>query len=69
MSIAVGVAAVTVREVLPETEPKLALTVVLPTDSAFANPIVGMVVLIVATAVFDEAQVTCVVRFCVLLSL
>lgn len=69
MLIAVGVAAVTVREVLPEIEPKVALTVVLPADRAFASPIVGMVVLIAATAEFDEAQVTCVVRFCVLLSL
>ena len=67
--IAVGVAAVTVTEVLPEIEPKEALIVVLPGDSAFASPVVGMVVLILATAVFDEAQVTCVVRFCVLLSL
>ena len=59
----------TVREVLPEIEPRVALIVVLPADSAFANPIVGMFVLMLATAVFDEAQVTCVVRFCVLLSL
>ena len=60
-----SVAAVTVRVVLPEMAPLVALMVVLPAFSADAKP----ALLIVAVVVLDEAQVTLAVRFCVELSL
>lgn len=41
----------------------------LPPATAFANPAVGVAVLTVAAAGFEELQVTVPVRFCVLLSL
>ena len=68
-AIPVTVADVTVSKVLPLTDPRVALMVAEPAESAELRPFVGAVVLIVATDVFEEAQVTCVVRFCVLLSL
>ena len=55
----------TVRVVDPLIETELARMVVLPGASPDANPML----LIVATAVFVELQVTELVRFCVLLSL
>ena len=62
-------AAVTVKVVDPETVPEVAVIVLLPAASVFASPCVGMVVLIVATAVFDELHVALPVRFCVVPSL
>lgn len=67
--IPVTVAEVTVRLALPLMDPTEALMVVLPAAMALARPMVGAAVLIVATAGFEDAQVTCVVMFCVLLSL
>jgi hypothetical protein len=57
--------AVTVRVVEPLIEPEAAWTVVMPVAVPVARP----PVLIVATAVFVELQVTVLVRFCLLLSL
>jgi hypothetical protein len=51
------VAEVAVRVVLPEIIPELAVMVALPAATAVARP----VLLTIATAVFDERQVTCVV--------
>ena len=63
-AIETSVAAVTVRVVEPGTLPNVALIVVVPAFTVVAKP----VVLIVAAAVLEEAQVTLAVRFCVLLS-
>ncbi len=49
------VAGVTVRVVLPEILPKVAVMVVVPATKAVARPLL----LTVATEVFDEVQVTC----------
>ena len=68
-AICVTVADVTVSRVLPLIDPSVALMVVVPAETADVSPIVGDVVLIVATAVLEDAQVTFEVRFCVLLSL
>lgn len=65
----VTVAEVTVSCVLPVTDPSDALIVVVPADTADTKPLVGAVVLTVATPVFVDAHVTCDVMFCVLLSL
>ena len=54
----------TVKVVDPETLPVVALIVVVPAFRAVARP----PEVIVAVAVFVEAQVTLLVRFCVLLS-
>jgi hypothetical protein len=51
------VAEVAVRVVLPEIIPELAVMVALPAATAVARPLL----LTIATAVFDELQVTCVV--------
>lgn len=51
------VAAVTVRVVLPEMPPWVAVMVAAPTVTAVARPLL----LIVATEVLDEVQMTCVV--------
>jgi hypothetical protein len=51
------IAGVTVRIVFPEILPEVAVTVAVPTATAVARPLL----LIVATEVFDEFQVTCVV--------
>ena len=40
----------------------------LPTAAELASPCEPLALLIVATPVLEEAQVTCVVRFCVELS-
>jgi hypothetical protein len=69
MVIAVTVAVVTVSKVPPLTDPSVALIVVGPALNARTSPLVGAVVLTVAMDVLEEAQLTCVVRFCVLLSL
>ena len=48
--------------------PLVAEIVVLPTAAVLANPCEPAALLIVATVVLLDAQVTCVVRFCVELS-
>lgn len=58
------VAAVTVKTEFPEILPDVAEMVVLPTATDVARPLV----LIEATAAFDEAQVTCEVKSCIVLS-
>src|SRR5437667_1903800 len=68
-AIEVRVAAVTVSVVLPETPPKVAVIVVVPAATDVARPCDPPALLIVATAVLDELQVTWVVRSCVVLSL
>ena len=60
-----SVAAVTVRTVDPVTPLKVALMLLVPVLTAVARP----PLLMVATDVVADAQVTCDVRFCVLLSL
>ena len=57
--------AVTERFVEPLIEPEVAEIVVLPVPTPVASP----PLVIVATAVLDELQVTELVRFCMLLSL
>ena len=64
-----GVAGVTVNMVEPLIEPRVAVIDVLPAVSDAASPAVGAVVLIVATAGFDDDHVTCPVRPWVLPSL
>ena len=59
-------AAVTVRVVLPDTCPRVALMVVGPAVSACARPVFWPTE---ATAVEDEVQLTIVVRLAVLVSL
>ena len=59
-----SVAGFTVRLVDPPTLPDVAVILLLPTATAVANP----ELLIVATLVVADIQVTELVRFCVLLS-
>jgi len=59
-----SVAGVTVRIVEPCNTPSVALMVLVPTPTALASPLVEMV----AAAVVPDAQVTEVVRFCVVVS-
>src|SRR5438309_11971286 len=68
-SIVDRVAAVTVSVVFPETSPSVAVIVVVPAATDVAKPSQPPAVLIVAAAVLDELQVTCVVRSCVVLPL
>src|SRR6266436_3898499 len=69
-AIEVRVAAVTVSVVFPETSPKVAVIVMGPPAATdVAKPCDPPALLIVATAVLDELQVTWVVRSCVVLSL
>ena len=58
----------TVSVVDPFTLPRVALIVVEPEPTLVARPFEPAVLLIVATPVADELQVTVVVMFCVLLS-
>jgi len=58
----------TVSVVDPFTLPRVALIVVEPEPTLVASPFEPAVLLIVATPVADELQVTVVVMFCVLLS-
>jgi hypothetical protein len=67
--IEVMTAEVTVRVVDPETAPETAVMVVVPAVTAFARPWVGVLVLTLATAGFEELHVALAVRFCVLPSL
>ena len=62
------VAEVTVKVVLPEMLPLVAEIVVLPGATELASPCEPAALLIVAILVLLEAQITCVVRFCVELS-
>src|SRR6266704_2530973 len=69
-AIEVRVAAVTVSVVFPKTSPKVAVIVMGPPAATdVARPCDPPALLIVATAVLDELQVTWVVRSCVVLSL
>lgn len=67
-SILVTVALVTVRAVEPDTEPWVAVIVVVPGATAVACPCRPAALLIVATAVLDEVQVTLAVMFWLVLS-
>ena len=67
-AIDVSVAAVTVRVVDPDILPDIALIVVEPVATRVASPLEPAALLMVATPVLDELQVTVVVRFCVVLS-
>ena len=67
-AIDTNVAEVTVSVVLPEMAPLAAEIVVLPTAAELASPCEPVALLIVAALVLLDAQVTCVVRFCVELS-
>lgn len=67
--IEVGIAALTINEAVPLTESSEALIVEVPGATAWASPIVGAALLMVAAEVLEEDQVTVVVRFCLLLSL
>ena len=58
----------TVRVVVPETPPVVALMVVCPAFTPVASPLVALALLMVATFLFDELQVTDFVRSCVELS-
>jgi hypothetical protein len=60
-TIELNVTAVTVSVVLPETELKVAEIVALPEPTPVARP----AALIVALLLFDEAQVTVLVKFTV----
>jgi hypothetical protein len=51
-------AALTFNTVLPDTLPKAAEIVVAPTPAVLARPFEPLALLIVAAAVFNEAQVT-----------
>lgn len=61
-------AAVTVYDFVPEIEPNVAVIVEDPMATAVAKPSEPDALLMVAIDVLDEAQVTDVVMFCVLLS-
>ena len=61
--IAVSTAAVTVTAVVPDTPPKVALIVALPTPLPVTRPRLGAVLLTAATDGAEETQVTNAVRF------
>src|SRR2546423_1400793 len=65
----VALAAVTLSVAVAETLPEVAVIVVVPAEMPVASPFVGDVSLMVATAGFDELQVTVPVIACELLSL
>ena len=67
-AIDTNVAEVTVSVVLPEMAPLVAETVEVPAAAELANPGVPAALLMVATLVLEDAQLTCAVRFCVELS-
>jgi hypothetical protein len=62
-------AELTVSVAVPEMAPDVAVMVVVPDETASASPFVGELSLTLATAVFEELQLTLEVMFCVLLSL
>jgi hypothetical protein len=57
-AISTSVAGFTVRVVLPETAPVVAVIVVVPAATVDARPLVPAVLLIVETTVDDELQIT-----------
>ncbi len=61
--IDVSVAAVTVNEVDPDMLPDVAVIVVEPAATGVATPLEPAALLIAATPVLEELQVTVVVRF------
>ena len=66
----VALAEVTVNTAVFEViEPEVAVMLVVPAPTPRANPLVGVVSLMVATAGLDELQLTLPVIGCVLLSL
>jgi hypothetical protein len=64
----ISIAGFTVRLVVPEMLPDVALIVAEPAVTDVARPFEPAALLMVATAVLDELQVTDAVRFCVVLS-
>ena len=60
-----SVAAVTVMVVEPAMLPDVAVTVVEPVATGVARPLEPVALLIAATPVLEELQVTDAVRFCV----
>ena len=58
---------VTLRVVDLETPPIAAVIVVVPSATEVARPFVPAALLMVATEIADDVQLTAVVRFCVLL--
>ncbi len=68
-AIEVAEAEVTLSVAVPEIDPDVAVMVTLPFATACTSPLVGEVVLTVAMAIFEEAQVALPVRFCWLPSL
>jgi len=62
-----SVAAVTVRVVVPDLPPNVAVIVVVPGATADALPLVPPALLMVALEVSDELHVTDAVKFCVVL--
>ena len=67
-SIDTSVAAVTVTDVPPDSEPRLAETVAVPVPTAVSNPVVAPVVPTDITVASVDAQLTCLVRSVVELS-
>ena len=63
-----SVAGVTVKAVVPEMLPDAAVIIVVPAATAVAFPLDPAALLMEATDVFAELQVSDVVRSCVLLS-
>ena len=68
IAIDTSTAGVTVRIVDPDTLPDVAVIVVDPVAIAVVDPFEPAALLIVAMVVFDELQVTAVVKSCVELS-
>ena len=68
IAIEASVAGVIVSVVDPEMPPDAAVIVVVPAAADAARPFEPAALLMVATAVFEEAQVTEAVRFWVVLS-
>lgn len=63
IAIDTRVAGVTLSGAEPETLPRVALTVVEPCDAEVARPLEPETLLMLATAVEDDVQVTCELRF------
>ena len=68
-AIETGVAEVTVNDAVLEMDPELAVIVTVPAERPVVSPLVGTLLLTVATAVFEELQDTLEVMFLVVLSL
>ena len=68
MVIEDSTSAVTVKVVEPEMAPEVAVMFVVPMARLLANPLVPLLLPIVATVAADELHCTVVVRFCVLRS-